>query len=126
MVNELDRLVQEQRGRLEIIESELEDVRRRLKRLWEFVESTDDDLADTTSRFRDNNDRKTRLEASLQEATAIFSQRNATRDDVAAITAKAQDMAGFPEKNELPERKAFVETFVREIVVYARQGHCPL
>ena len=117
VVNELDRLVQEQQGRLEIIESELKDVRRRLERLWEFVESTDDDLADTTSRFRDNHDQKTRLEASLQEANAILSQRSATRDNVATITAKAQDTAQFPEESEFPERKAFVETFVREIVV---------
>ena len=117
VVKELDRLVQEQRGRLEIIESELKDVRRRLDRLWDFVESTDYDLADTTSRFRDNTDRKERLEAALQEANAILSQRTATRDSVASITAKAQDMAEFPEKIEFVERKAFVETFIREIVV---------
>ena len=117
VVNELDRLVQEQQGRLEIIESELEDVRRRLERLWEFVESTDDDLADTTSRFRDNQDQKTRLEASLQEANATLSQRSATRDNVATITAKAQDTAQFPEEGEFPERRAFVETFISEIVV---------
>ena len=49
VIKELDRLVQEQRGRMEIIESELKDVRRRLDRLWDFVESTDDDLADTAS-----------------------------------------------------------------------------
>ena len=117
VVNELDRLVQEQQGRFEIIESELKDVRRRLERLWEFVESTDDDLADTTSRFRDNHDQKTRLEASLQEANAILSQRRATRDNVATITAKAQDTAQFPAESEFPERKAFVETFISEIVV---------
>ena len=118
VVNELDRLVQEAtEGEWRVIESELEDVRRRLERLWEFVESTDDDLADTTTRFRDNQDQKTRLEASLQEANAILSQRSATRDNVASITAKAQDMAEFPEKSELPERKVFVETFIREIVV---------
>ena len=70
VVKELDRLVREQRGRLEIIESELKDVRRRLDRLWDFVESTDDDLADTTPRFRANRDRQVRLEASLQEANA--------------------------------------------------------
>ena len=110
VVKELDRLVREQRGRLEIIESELKDVRRRLDRLWDFVESTDDDLADTTPRFRANRDRQVRLEASLQEANAILSQRRAIRDDVAIMTAKALDMTEFPEKSELPERKAFVGT----------------
>ncbi|MDE2715474.1 MAG: recombinase family protein [Chloroflexota bacterium] len=117
VVKELDRLVQEQRGRLDVIESELKDVRRRLERLWDFVESTDGDLANTTSRFRDNKDQKARLEESLQEANAILSQRTAIRDDVATITAKALDMTEFLDKSELPERKTFVETFIREIVV---------
>ena len=118
VVGELGKLVQEQRGRLELIESELKDVRRKLDRLWEFVESTDDDLALTaTPRIGANRDQQARLEASLQEANAILSQRRAIRDDVATITAKAMGMTEFPEKSELPERKAFVGTFIGEIVV---------
>ena len=118
VIKELDRLVQEQRRRIETIESELKDVRRRLDRLWDFVESSDDDLADTaTPRIRANRDQQVRLEASLQEANAILSQRRATRDGVATITAKTLDMAEYPEESELPERKDFVETFVRDIVV---------
>ena len=117
VVKELDRLVQEQRGRIETIESELKDVRRRLDRIWDFVESSDD-LADTaTPRIRSNKDQQVRLEASLQEANAILCQRRATRDGVATITAKTLDMTEYPEKSELPERKAFVETFVKDIVV---------
>ena len=118
VVKELDRLVQEQRGRLEIIESELKDVRRRLDRLWDFVESTDDDLADTASpRIRENRDRQVRLEVLLQEANAILSQRRAIRDDVAIMTAKVLDATDFPESSELPERRVFVETLLRDIVV---------
>ena len=118
VVKELDRLVEEQRGRIETIESEIEDVRRSLGRLWRFVESTDDDLADTaTPRIKANWDRQVDLEALLQEANAILSQRRAIRDDVATTTARARDMPEFPEKTGLPGRKAFVETFVRDIVV---------
>ena len=84
----------------------------------DFVESSDDDLADTASpRIRTNRDQQVRLEALLQEANAILSQRRATRDGVATITAKTLDMTEYPEESELPERKAFVETFVRDIVV---------
>ena len=57
------------------------------------------------------------LEASLQEANAILSQRRATRDGVATITAKTLSMTEYPEASGLPERKAFVQTFVRDIVV---------
>ncbi len=117
VVSELDKLVQEQQGRLEIIESELRDVRRRLDRIWEMVGSTDSYLADLPPRIRANRDRQLHLESSLQEANAILSQRRAIRDDVATITAKALDMTEFLEKSELSERKTFVATFIREIVV---------
>ncbi len=42
-----------------------------------------------------------------------MSQRRATRDGVATITAKTLSMIEYPEASELPERKAFV----RDIVV---------
>ena len=46
-----------------------------------------------------------------------LSQRRAVRDDVEAITTYAQDMTEFLRESELPERRAFIETFVREILV---------
>ncbi len=118
VVNELDKLIQEQRGRIETIESELKEVRVRLDRIWDFVESSGGDLAETASpRIRANRNQRARLETLLQEANAILSQHRATRDGVATITAKTLSMTEYPEESELPERKVFVETFVRDIVV---------
>ena len=87
VARELESLVREQRRRLETIESELVDVRRRLGRRWYIVESTDVDPADTAPRIRANRDRQVRLEASLQEANAILSQRMAIRNGVVIMTA---------------------------------------
>ena len=82
------------------------------------VGSNDYELAETASpRIRANRDQQLHLEASLQEANAILSQLRTIRDDVATITATALDMTEYPEKSELPERKAFVKTFIRDIVV---------
>ncbi len=118
VVNELDRLIQEQRGRIETIESELKEVRLRLDRIWDFIESSGGDLADTaTLRIRANRDQRARLEALLQEANATLSQRRATRDGVATITAKTLSTAEYPEASKFPDRKAFVQTLVRHIVV---------
>ena len=50
-------------------------------------------------------------------ANAILSQRRAIRDDVATITAKTLGITGYPEESEFPERKAFVLTLARDIVV---------
>ena len=51
------------------------------------------------------------------EARAILSQRRADLDDVETIAAYAQDMSEFLKESELTERRAFIETFVKEIVV---------
>ena len=62
-------------------------------------------------------ERQGRLESSAQEARAILSQRREVLDDVQTITAYAQDMSEFLNESELTERRAFIESFVKEIVV---------
>ena len=52
-----------------------------------------------------------------EEARAILSQRREVLDDVETITTYAQDMSEFLKDSELTERRAFIETFVKEIVV---------
>ena len=51
------------------------------------------------------------------DARAILSQRRTVLDDVETIAAYAQDMSEFLNESELTERRAFIETFVKEIVV---------
>ena len=114
---EMDGVAREQSKMLETIDSELADVRRRLDRLYNLVETTDLDMADVTPRIRDHRERQERLEASAQEARAILSQRRTVLDDVDTIAAYAQDMSEFLNESELTERRAFIETFVKEIVV---------
>ena len=114
---EMDGVAREQRKRLQTIDSELTDVRRRLDRLYNLVETTDLDMADVTPRIRDHRERQQRLEISAEEARAILSQRREVLDDVKTITAYAQDMSEFLNESELTERRAFIESFVKEIVV---------
>ena len=114
---EMDGVAREQRKRLQTIDSELDDVRLRLDRLYNLVETTDLDMADVTPRIKDHRERQERLEASAAEARAILSQRREVLDDVETIAAYAQDMSEFLNESELTERRAFIETFVKEIVV---------
>ena len=104
-------MAREQRKRLQTIDSELTDVRRRLDRLYNLVETTDLDMADVTPRIRDHRERQERLETSAEEARAILSQRREVLDDVNTITAYAQDMSEFLNESELTERRAFIESF---------------
>ena len=117
LAHELDGVIREQKGELETIESEIKDARRRMDRLWRIIETSDDVPADTDLRIKTTSERRRRLEASKEEASAILSQRRAVRNDVEAIVARAQDMTEFLKRSELHERRAFAETFVKEIVV---------
>ena len=114
---EMDGIAREQRERMETIESELADVKRRLDRLYNLVETTDLDIEDFKPRIRDRRERQERLEASAAEARTMLSQRREVLDDVETITAYAQDMSVFLNESELTERRAFIESFVKEIVV---------
>ena len=113
----MDGVAAEQRKRLETIKDELEDVKRKLGRIWHLVETTDTDMADASDRIREHRERQRRPEASAEEARAILSQRREVLDDVETITTYAQDMSEFLKDSELTERRAFIETFVKEIVV---------
>ena len=86
---QMDGVAQEQRTKLETIEDELEEVKRKLGRIWHFIETADNvEMTDASARIREHRDRQERLEDLAAEARAILSQR-----------------------------RAFIETFVKEIVV---------
>ena len=114
---EMDGIAREQRQKLQTVEAELEDVKRRLGRLYDLAETTDLDIEDFKPRIRDHRERQEKLEASAQEARAMLSQRREVLDDVETITAYAQDLSVFLNESELTERRAFIESFVKEIVV---------
>ena len=114
---QMDGVAAEQRTRLETIEDELEDVKRKLGRIWHFIETTDIDMADAAARIREHRDRQERLEDLAAEARATLAERREVLDDVETITAYARDMSEFLKESELTERRAFIETFVKEIVV---------
>ena len=113
---QMDDVAGDERKRLETIESELADVRGRLDRLYDLVETTTEfDMAHFADRIQDHKERKECLESAAEGARAILAQRRAVLDDVKTITAYAQDMSRFLQKSELTERRAFIETFVKEI-----------
>ena len=47
----------------------------------------------------------------------MLSQRRVVLDDVKTIAAYAEDMSEYLKESELTERRAFIESFVKEIVV---------
>ena len=114
---EMDGVAREQRQNLETIEAELEEVKRKLDRIWHFVESTDLDMADASERILEHRHRREQLEAAAEEARAVLSQRRELLDSADVIATFAQDMSEFLKTSELTETKAFVRSFVKEVLV---------
>ena len=114
---EMDGVAAELRQKLETIEEELEDVKRRLGRIWQVIETTDVEMTDASERIREHRERKERLEAAAEEARALLSERRVTLDKVETITAYANDMSEFLKTSELTESRAFIRSFVKEIEV---------
>ena len=114
---QMDGLASDQRKKLQTIEKELADVRRRLDTIYNLVETTEVDMADFTPRIRQHRERQERLEYSADQARAALSQRWNVLDDVNTIAAYAQDIRAFLKESELPERRTFIESLVKEVVV---------
>ncbi len=114
---EMDGVAREQRQNLETIEAELEEVKRKLDRIWNFVESTHLDMADASERILEHRHRREQLEAAAEDAQAVLSQRRELLDSADVIAAFAWDMSEFLKTSELTETKTFVRSFVKEVLV---------
>ena len=114
---EMDGAAREQRERLETIEQELEDVKKRLARIWQFVETTDIEMADASDRIKEHRDRQQQLEVAAQEARTMLAERRAVLESADTIAAFAEEMSEFLKTSELTETRAFVKSFVKEVLV---------
>ena len=114
---ELDGMAQEQRRKLVGLETEVAEVRRRLDRVWQVIETSDLDLADATERIKAHRARQERLERAAAETRALLAERRAVLADVESITAFAQDRRMFLQASDRSEARAFIKSFVREIAV---------
>ena len=114
---EMSGVAREQRKRLKIIEDELQDVKRQMGRIWHFIETSDAVMAEASDRIREHRERQERLEYFAEQARAVLAQRRKVLDDVNAIAAYARDMKDFLKESELTERRAFIQSFIKEIVV---------
>ena len=114
---EMDGAAREQRERLETIDQELEDVKKRLGRIWQLLETTDIEMADASERIKEHRDRQQQLELAAEEARSMLAERRAVLDSADTIAAFAEEMSEFLKTSELTETRAFVKSFVKEVLV---------
>ena len=114
---EMDGVAKEQRDRLQAIEGELEEVKLRLLRVWQMVESTGLDMADAAERIKAHRDRQAALESAADEARSMLADRRALLDSEEVIAAYAADMSELLRTSDLTQTKAFVRSFVKAVEV---------
>ena len=114
---EMGGVAREQCKRLKTIEDGLQDVKRQLDRIWRYIATSDTVMDDASTHIKEFRDRQERLEDAAADARATLSQRLKVLDDVKTITAYAEEMSDFLSESEPTERRAFVKSFVKEIVV---------
>lgn len=118
LVNEeLDGVIREQREKVEAIEEELSEIRRRMDRLWVAVETTDLEINDILPRIREHQERQERLETAADEAKTILAVRMQGLGDEETIAAYVSEMSDFLMESEITETRAFIKSFVKEIRV---------
>ena len=113
---EMDGVARDQRERLQNIEEELEDVKKRLGRIWNHIETTATEMADASDRIREHRERKEKLEIAAEEARALLKERRQFLDSADTIATFAEEMSEFLKTSELTETKAFLASFVKEVV----------
>ena len=114
---EMDGAAREHREKLEAIRAGLDDARRRLGRLYAAIEDSDLEVSDLAPRIRELRDREQKLLDAEREAETALSDRRTVMGDVERIAAFAEDLGEFLKNSELTERRAFISSFVEEIVV---------
>ena len=114
---EMDGAAREHREKLDTIRAGIEDTRRRLGRLYAAIEDSDLEVSDLAPRIRELRDREQRLLDAEREAEIALSDRRSVLGDVERIAAFAEDLGEFLKNSELTERRAFISSFVEEIVV---------
>ena len=119
---EMDGVAKEQRHRLQMLEQEIAEVRRKLDRIWHALETTDLDISHASSRIKGHREREEQLEVAAKEAKMALLERRTMLDSVDTITEFAKDMSDFLKTSSLTESKAFVRSFVKEIRVNTRRA----
>ena len=115
---EMDGVASEQRDMLESIDGELEEVKKQLGRVWHFIAKSDSvDVAEASDLIVELRERKEKLEIATEEARAVLSERRRFLDSADIIADFAEEMSDFLKTSELTETRAFVHSFVKEVVV---------
>ena len=115
---EMDGVAHEQRERLESIDGELEDVKKQLGRVWNFIARSDSvDVAEASDLIVELRERKEKLEVAAEEARGLFPGAAAVPGQRRHHRHLRRRGEQLPEEQRAYRDRAYVHSFVKEIEV---------
>jgi site-specific DNA recombinase len=118
LVNEqMDGASGEYRDELKLISREEESISVRLDKLYDAVETGNISLDDLTPRIRELRSRQEQLLSRRIELEALMSDRKVELADLSTVKDYASDLRHTLDESPLSERKAFIRSFVENIIV---------
>ena len=117
VAEEIDAMAGELSGRLKVIEAELGDVRKRLERLYEAIETSELTLEVLSPRIMSLRHREEQLEAAREDAETQLEQRRVELPNTEEIARYVADFRDFLQEGTISERKALICNFVEGIEV---------
>ena len=122
VAEEVDRVAGELGGKLEAIEGELADVRKRLSRLYEALETSDLTMEVLSPRIYSMRHREEQLMAAQEDLSRQLEKRRVDLPSTEEIREYVKDFREFRQQDPFPERKALIRNFVQEIEVIGDQA----
>ena len=117
VAEEIDAMAGELSCRLEVIEAELGDVRKRLERLYEALETSELTLEVLSPRIFSLRHREEQLEAAREDAASQLEQRRVELPTTEEIKEYVADFRDFLKEGTIPECKALIRNFVEGIEI---------
>ena len=117
VAEEIDAMASELAGRLEAIDAELLDVRKRLERLYDAIETSELTLEVLSPRILSLRHREEQLEAAREDAAGQLEQRRVELSTTEEIKGYVADFREFLKDGMFPERKALIRNFVEGIEI---------
>ena len=117
VAEEMDGDSKQWRDRLDSVEAELADVKRRLGRLYEALETGHLELNDVSPRIHQHRHRQEQLEAAHEEIQDRIKGRKQELLDLKTVTKYVEELRELLGKGSIVERRSFIKSFVQEIRV---------
>ncbi len=114
---ELDSMVESRKNDLDIICEYIDDVNRRLEKLYDVVETGYLDLADLALRIKELRIRQEQLFAQKSEIENELSEKRVELIDMETMARYVADMREIVRDGSLTHKRAFIKGFVRDIRV---------